>query len=65
MITIHHLSRKEIDDIRWNNCIEKSAAGLIYANAAYLDHLSAGWEALVVGDYECVMPLTQKKKFVK
>ena len=63
MITIHHLTRHEIDDIRWNNCIEKSAAGLIYANAAYLDHLSAGWEALVAGDYECVMPLTLKKKY--
>jgi hypothetical protein len=63
MISIHHLTRKEIDDTRWNVCVGKSPGGLIYARTAYLDHMAPGWEALVTGDYDCVMPLTHKKKY--
>jgi hypothetical protein len=63
MITIHHLNRKEVEDHRWNSCVEKSAGGLIYAGTDYLDHLSGQWGALVAGDYECIMPLTHKKKY--
>ena len=37
--------------------------GLIYAESAYLDHMSANWDALVLNDYEAVMPLTWKKKW--
>ncbi len=36
---------------------------MIYGFSWYLDKVSPGWDALVKGDYEAVMPLTKKKKF--
>src|SRR6185295_18183541 len=37
--------------------------GLIYAYSFYLDCMAQNWDALVLNDYETVMPLPCKKKF--
>lgn len=36
--------------------------GLVYALTDMLDAMSPGWDALVLGDFEAVMPLTWRKK---
>ena len=36
--------------------------GLIYAESAYLDAMAANWDAVILDDYEAVMPITWKKK---
>lgn len=36
---------------------------MIYAFSSYLDTMSEHWDALVLNDYEAVMPLTWKKKY--
>lgn len=36
--------------------------GLVYAHTDMLDAMSPGWDALVMGDYKAVMPLTWRKK---
>ncbi len=58
-----YLSRNGIDEKKWNNCITAAPNGLIYAYTFYLDSLSKNWDALVLGNYECVMPLPWNKKF--
>ncbi|MEO7983606.1 MAG: GNAT family N-acetyltransferase [Bacteroidota bacterium] len=60
---IQYLTRQEIDTIKWDDCIEKAGNGLIYGYSFYLDTFSKHWDALVLGDYEAVMPLTWNKKF--
>ena len=52
-----------IDKIKWDNCIDNARNGLIYAYSFYLDAMSENWDALVLNDYEIVMPLTWKKKY--
>src|SRR5690606_31954046 len=47
----------------WDRCIKNAPNQLIYAWSFYLDIISPGWDALVMGDYEMVMPLTGKKKW--
>lgn len=62
-MNISYLQHKNIDKIKWDECIDKAANGLIYAYSFYLDNMSENWDALVSNDYEMVMPLTWKKKY--
>ena len=60
---IRYLTHNQIDTQRWDDCIEHSPDGLVYALSWYLDVVHPGWEALVEDDYETVMPLAAGKKF--
>jgi hypothetical protein len=60
---IRYLDRKEIDTDKWDQCIQEASNGLIYARSFYLDAMSGNWSALVMNDYEAVMPLTWNRKF--
>lgn len=59
---IQYLPHNEIDMHRWDSCIERANNGLIYSHSIYLDFMSKNWDALVLNDYEAVMPLTWNKK---
>lgn len=60
---IQHFRHNDIDYTKWDNCISQASNSFIYAASWYLDTVSPGWEALVAGDYEYVMPLPVKRKF--
>lgn len=60
---LQYLQRKHIDTQKWDRCIANAANGLLYAYSFYLDHMADNWDALVLGDYEAVMPLTWRRKF--
>ena len=60
---IKYINRAEINAQRWDYCINTADNGLVYALAGYLDQMSANWDALVLGDYDAVMPLTWNKKY--
>lgn len=63
MSTVKYLTRKEVNIERWNSRVAASVNGLIYATTDYLDLIAGNWDALVDGDYECIMPLTSKRKY--
>ncbi|MCS3800164.1 GNAT family N-acetyltransferase [Niastella sp. OAS944] len=60
---LQYLHRTQIDTQKWDRCIAHAANGLLYAHSFYLDHMADNWDALVLGDYEAVMPLTWRRKF--
>ena len=60
---IKYLRHQEVDKSKWDICIDKADNDLIYAYSFYLDHMAKHWDALVLNDYEAVMPLTWNKKF--
>ena len=60
---IKYLQHKEIDKAKWDVCITNAPNGLIYGYSFYLDCMARHWDALVLGDYEAVMPLTWNKKY--
>jgi len=61
---IRYIQRRDIDLVKWDACISRSMNQLIYGRSFYLDHMTAGgWDALITGDYEMIMPLTWKKKW--
>ncbi len=60
---IKYLKHTQINKKSWDECINQSFNGIIYAYAWYLDLIHEDWDALVEGDYERVMPLTLKTKY--
>lgn len=61
---IRHLRNSEIDRSRWDECIDRSPDGLVYATSWYLDRVHPHWEALVMDDYRAVFPLPAGRKFM-
>ena len=59
---VKYNTRRELDEEKWNRCISGAANGLVYAYSFYLDAMADHWDALVLGDYETVMPLPWRKK---
>lgn len=59
---ITYLTQSKINKNKWDNCIEAADNGLIYGYSYYLDAMSKNWDALILNDYEAVMPLTWNKK---
>ncbi|HEY4874268.1 MAG TPA: GNAT family N-acetyltransferase [Puia sp.] len=59
---IHYLPQNEIDKSKWDNCVSNAGNGLVYAYSHYLDCMVRNWDALILNDYEAIMPLTWNKK---
>ncbi len=62
MNSIRFLNRKEIDDKKWDDLVTHSANSLPYAFSWYLDAVAENWGALVLNDFEAVMPLVWLRK---
>jgi len=60
---IRFVKNTEIDNEKWDQCIQQSVNGIVYAYSWYLDIVCEGWNALIVGDYELVMPLPSARKY--
>ena len=60
---IQYLRRKQIDIDKYDNCIQNASNSRIYALSYYLDIVADNWDALVLNDYEAVMPLPWRSKY--
>lgn len=60
---IKYIPYRQIDKNRYDICIQESINSRVYALSWYLDCVSEGWDLLVEGDYESVMPLPRKVKY--
>mgnify|MGYP005608752309 FL=1 len=57
MESIQYFSYQQIDKKKWDNCIAAAGNGLLDACSGYLDSMAVHGDALVLKDYEMVMPL--------
>jgi hypothetical protein len=61
---LRYLQHYEIDKSKWDSCVLNSHNSLIYAHSFYLDNCTnKEWHAIVLNDYEAVMPLTFRIKY--
>ncbi|MCO6497124.1 MAG: GNAT family N-acetyltransferase [Chitinophagaceae bacterium] len=60
---VEYISHRNIDKKKWDACIRNAPNCLIYAYSYFLDIMSPDWDALVLNDYQTVMPLTHKNKY--
>ncbi len=60
---IRYITHNKIEFDKWDQCIDNSVNGIFYAYSWYLDMCAPSWDALVMDDYNAVMPLPHKKKY--
>lgn len=60
---IAYIPYEQIDRKKWDDRIRNAANSLIYARSFYLDAITDHWDALVLDDYDAVMPLVWRKKW--
>ncbi len=60
---IKYIKRKDLEDDKYDACIENSIQSRIYAYSWYLDTVSDNWDVLVLDDYKAVMPIPIRKKY--
>lgn len=63
MNVISYFERHEIDPVKWDHCISSVSHKLIYGYSWYLDAMADHWGALILNDYEAVMPLPWRRKW--
>lgn len=61
MVAIQYKKHHDIDKVKWDRLIKSSPQGFIYSRSFFLDAMCS-WDALIMGDYEYVMPLPIRKK---
>ncbi|MFC4262069.1 hypothetical protein ACFOWM_04210 [Ferruginibacter yonginensis] len=58
------IQHQHIDFVKWDNCVKNAHNSLLYVHSFYLNIASNNqWHALVLNDYEAVMPLIYRKKY--
>jgi hypothetical protein len=57
-----YIKHQYIDAVKWDRCIENAGNSRVYANIWHLDRAAVVWDALVLGDYEFVMPIPVRRK---
>ena len=61
-LVVKHIKHEDINFSKWDKVILASEIPTVFAHSYFLDATSPGWDALVINDYQCVFPLTWKKK---
>jgi hypothetical protein len=62
-MTITRIQHQDIDFTKWDQKILSSSTPFVFAQSFYLNATCPQWDALIIGDYESVFPLTYKTKF--
>lgn len=60
---IHYLKRNQLDIQKYDACVQSAINTRIYAYSWYLDIVADNWDALILNDYEAVMPLPWRQKY--
>jgi hypothetical protein len=60
-LKIKFLSFKEIDFKKWDKCVDASLNGTIFGQSWYLNLVSESWDAIILDDYDAVMPIPVNK----
>lgn len=63
-LPIYYIKHDEIDFKKWDFAISNARNSRVYAVSAFLNYMcDKKWDALLLGEYEYVMPLPFRKKF--
>ncbi|NVO09078.1 MAG: hypothetical protein HXX16_03860 [Bacteroidales bacterium] len=60
---ISYVQHNNIDFSKWDDCINCSLNGIVYAYSWYLNIVADEWDALIGDDYKAVFPLVKGGKY--
>ncbi|MES2515820.1 MAG: hypothetical protein V4580_16825 [Bacteroidota bacterium] len=60
---MQYIKHQDLDLKKWDQAILGSEIPFVFAQAFYLNATCPTWDALVIGDYQSVFPITSKTKF--
>ena len=60
---LKYIKHQKIDFKKWDNAVFSSQIPFVFAQSFYLNATCPHWDAVIIGDYESVFPLTYKTKF--
>ncbi len=63
MSQLQYVKHQDIDFKKWDATILHSQIPFVFGQSFYLNATSPNWDALIIGDYESVFPITAKSKF--
>ncbi len=63
MSQLRYIKHADIDLKKWDATILSSEIPFVFAQSFYLNATCPAWDALVIGNYESVFPVTAKRKF--
>jgi hypothetical protein len=63
MSQLQYIKHQNIDFKKWDNTVLSSQIPFVFAQSFYLNATCPYWDALIIGDYESIFPLTYKTKF--
>lgn len=63
MSALQYIKHQDIDFKKWDNTVLQSQIPFVFAQSFYLNATCPNWDALVIGDYETIFPITYKTKF--
>lgn len=61
-MTIRVIKREAVEDEKWDGCVAASANGSAFVSTWFLDLICDDWEAIVLDDYDAVMPLPLRRQ---
>ncbi len=61
---ISYILNADIDKDKYDKVVESAANTMIYAYSWYLNAVADNWDVLILNDYEAVMPLPVRKKYL-
>ncbi|TAG10622.1 MAG: hypothetical protein EAZ35_01885 [Sphingobacteriia bacterium] len=59
---INLISASNINSAKWDKCILNASNGLIYSQYSYLNAIADHWDAIIINDYETIMPIPWRIK---
>lgn len=63
MAEIRYIKGNELDKTRWDRIVRDDPNGNLFGTSGYLDLMTDGWDAIIYGDYEALLPLPVRKRF--
>ncbi|MBI3520545.1 MAG: hypothetical protein HY062_14500 [Bacteroidetes bacterium] len=63
MNQLQYIKHQDIDFAKWDKTVLHSQIPFVFAQSFYLNATCPHWDALIIGDYETIFPVTYKTKF--